>query len=54
MGLSDEDTEDAIYDSQAVRTFVGVDGKRLPMRRPDSSSGAGRKRISGRSVFSPA
>ena len=25
FGLSDEGTEDAVYDSQAIRTFVGID-----------------------------
>lgn len=25
FGLSDEETEDAIYDSQAIRSFVGID-----------------------------
>lgn len=25
FGLSDEGTEDAIYDSQAIRSFVGID-----------------------------
>lgn len=32
FGLSDEGIEDAIYDSQAIRNFVGIDLNREPSR----------------------
>ena len=42
FGLSDEGIEDALYDSQSIRRFVGVDlgAKARPMPPPWSSSAA--------------
>lgn len=49
FGLSDEGTEDALYDSQAIRGFVGIDlnWESAPdATRPCSNSGACSKRTS--------
>ncbi len=34
FGLSDEGTEDAVYDSQAIRGFIGIDLGRESHRMP--------------------